>query len=232
MTSQTAEFDRYAAEYEACCQRGLDLSGEDKHYFARGRLDFLQEWLAKRGVSPPDNIVDYGCGVGDVTAQLSNVFPSATVTGVDVSQACIDKAATIHSANRVHFGHTDNAPDGQSIVHCNGVIHHVEQTERRDVFKRMADCLRPGGHLFLFENNPLNPGTHLVMRRIPFDRDAHMISHWGVARLCQDAGLELLETAFLFYFPRPLAALRPLERWLLRVPLGAQYVVIAHKRHA
>ena len=37
-------------------------------------------------------------------------------------------------------------------------------------------ALLTGGVLALFENNPWNPGTRLVMKRIPFDRNAQTIS--------------------------------------------------------
>ena len=79
----------------------------------------------------------------------------------------------------------------------------------------------------LFENNPLNPGTRLVMARIPFDRDAIAVPFWEAQRRLVEAGLRVVETGHLFFFPRFLRALRPLEPLLLRLPLGAQYGVIA-----
>jgi hypothetical protein len=36
-------------------------------------------------------------------------------------------------------------------------------------------------------------------------------------------------TDFLFFFPRQLQALRPLERRLVSLPLGAQYLVLARR---
>jgi hypothetical protein len=76
----------------------------------------------------------------------------------------------------------------------------------------------------------LNPGTRLVMSRIPFDRDARTISAPGVRRHLRAVGLDPVETGYLFYFPRPLRSLRWTERFLTRVPLGAQYGVFARKR--
>lgn len=35
------EFDQYAAEYDAALARGLSLPGEDKSYFAEGRIAWL-----------------------------------------------------------------------------------------------------------------------------------------------------------------------------------------------
>jgi hypothetical protein len=81
----------------------------------------------------------------------------------------------------------------------------------------------------VFENNPWNPGTRLVMRRIPFDRDAETLSPPAGRRLLRSAGFEVLRTDFVFFFPRALHILRPLERRLARLPLGAQYLVLARK---
>jgi hypothetical protein len=68
------------------------------------------------------------------------------------------------------------------------------------------------------------------MRRIPFDRDAVMLSIREARRLLRTAELLPLGSAStLFYFPRALRALRPLERPLSRLPLGAQYLVLARR---
>jgi hypothetical protein len=85
----------------------------------------------------------------------------------------------------------------------------------------------PGGVVALFENNPLNPGVHLVMARIEFDRDAVKVPSWEASRRLRVAGLQPVKTGYLFYFPRRFRALRPLEQRLERLPLGAQYGIIA-----
>jgi len=90
-------------------------------------------------------------------------------------------------------------------------------------------ALRPGGRLALFENNAWNPGAWMVMRRIPFDLDAVPMSPREAKRHVASAGFAAIELRSLFYFPRALAALRPLERPLGRLPLGAQIQVLARR---
>ena len=120
----------------------------------------------------------------------------------------------------------DLAPSGQfDVAYCNGVFHHVEPGERLDALAYIHRSLAEGVFGF-WENNPWNPGTRLVMRRIPFDRDAKLISP-PRAQLLTSAGFDVLETDFLFLFPRLLSALRPLEARLARLPAGAQYMVLA-----
>ena len=89
--------------------------------------------------------------------------------------------------------------------------------------------LRPGAPFAFCENNPWNPGTRWVMRRIPFDRDSIPIALPEARRLLREVGFEILASDALFFFPRILRWLRPLERPLVALPLGAQYLVLARK---
>jgi hypothetical protein len=109
------------------------------------------------------------------------------------------------------------------------VFHHIPVSERAGAMRYVFDFLRPGGCFGLFENNPWSPGARLVMKRIPFDRDAVMLWPAETRRLMRDAGFEVVRTDFLFIFPRPLAFLRGLEPALCGLPLGAQYMVLGRK---
>lgn len=226
-------FDLHAADYEAQCMHGLGVSGESKEFFARGRLSFLAKFLQRTQILSPRRIVDYGCGLGDVTALLAETFPGSSTVGLDVSERCVERARRERASDTVSFAtigdDTASSNTLADLLHLNGVIHHVAPSQRPALLASLWRLIRPGGVLALFENNPLNPGTRIVMSRIPFDRDAQTVTAWGARRLLRSAGFQILETAYLFYFPRPLRALRPAERWLVKLPLGAQYGIVAIK---
>ena len=94
-------------------------------------------------------------------------------------------------------------PSGQfEVAYCNSVFHHVEPEQRLDALGYVHRSLSEGGHFAFWENNPWNPGTCLVMRRIPFDRDAKRLSPPHARRLLSRAGFDVLRTDFLFFFPR------------------------------
>jgi len=59
--------------------------------------------------------------------------------------------------------------------------------------KNILGALKPGGLFAFWENNPWNPGTRIVMSRIPFDRDAEIISPPAAKRLLRRAGFSILE---------------------------------------
>jgi ubiquinone/menaquinone biosynthesis C-methylase UbiE len=224
------EFDDYAKNYDSALNRGLSLSGESKAYFARERVRWLAARLRELAVQP-GRVLDYGCGTGDTSPELLEQLHARMVVGVDASRESLDVARTVHTDPRLQFKTmSDLEPSGEfEVAYCNGVFHHVEPEQRLDALGYVHRSLSMGGYFGLWENNPWNPGTRLVMRRIPFDRDAKLLSPSHTRGLLSRAGFDVLRTDFLFFFPRALSALRPLEARLARVPVGAQYLVLCRK---
>jgi trans-aconitate methyltransferase len=214
---------------------GLRFSGESRTYFARGRLDFLLRWWMKNKERRPRLILDYGCGLGETTELLAADFTRATVVGVDTSTNMIEAAARCCTHPRVSFS-VINGISGEldlediDITYVNGVLHHVNPGDRTPLFEMLRQKMSDDGLVAVFENNPLNPGTRFVMSRIPFDRDAETLTHWAMCRHFREARLDVAHQGFLFYFPRILSLLRPLERSLERLPLGAQYAVFGERQ--
>ena len=67
------------------------------------------------------------------------------------------------------------------------------------------------------------------MSHCEFDGDAIPLTPPEVRRLLRKVGFEIIRTDFLFIFPGFLKALRPIENWVTRLPLGGQYEVLAKK---
>src|SRR5262250_3089329 len=93
-------FDR-SEEYESLLAQGLRLSGEDRHYFIAGRLAALRAWLGPE--FRPRAILDFGRGLGDTAARLSELYPDAEVTGVDEAEQAVEHARRKHGGARVRF---------------------------------------------------------------------------------------------------------------------------------
>jgi SAM-dependent methyltransferase len=217
-------FDR-AAEYEAMLNQGISLSGESQEFFIAGRIQDMRSRIP----GTPRRILDFGCGTGKSCAYLANVFPQGQVVGADLSAEALQHATASFGSNRVRFVNLADLPQLERFDLCyiNGVLHHIRPAERQRTLTMIRELLRPGAHLALFENNPWNPGTRMVMQRIPFDRDAIPLSFLEARNRIQAAGFQLCGTRFLFYLPNGLAPLRFLEPLFVKVPLGAQYYVLA-----
>jgi len=224
------DFDDYADDYDGTLNRGLAFSGEDKDFYARARVEWLRTVFAELGVGPR-RVIDFGCGTGSSVPLLLDVLGAESVFGVDVSPRSIAVAQKRHADPRAAFQTFEGyAPSADAdLAFCNGVFHHIPRAERAQAVRQVWHSLAAGGLWAFWENNPYNPGTQWLMHRLPFDRGVEKISALGARRLLRDGGFEIVRTDHLFLFPRMLRALRPLERTLSALPLGAQYLVVARK---
>lgn len=215
-----SKFDAYAKSYQELLRTNLAASGEDPDYFARYKLGKLKEL----GVRGP--ILDYGCGVGGLTQHLAVEFDE--VHGFDPSSESLRVAET--RAPRATFS-TDPPPRGHfRTAVLAGVLHHIAPAERAGVLRGVQGALAPGGRLVIFEHNPLNPLTRRAVRECPFDDDAVLLWPWELKPLVEAAGFVAARLDYIVFFPRALSPLRPLERRLAWLWLGAQTMTVAERR--
>lgn len=225
-----SDFDVYAQNYDEALALGLSFTGETKDYYAAGRV----AWLAKRLAARKHvvrTVMDFGCGTGSGVPYLFDGLGARLVHGVDVSAASLETARATHTRDGASFALIEERIGATfDLAFCNGVFHHIRVAERHGAAAYVHDALLPGGLFALWENNPWNLGTRYIMSRVPFDRDAIMMSPPETRRLLRDAGFDIVRTDYLFIFPHLLRALRPLERALASLPFGGQYLVLARKR--
>lgn len=232
--SDKAAFDAWAQNYDVALARGLAATGESREYFAHGRVVETDRVLRRLRLRPR-RVLDLGCGTGASSPLLHQLLEGeAVVVGVDPSAESIARARDEHGGPGVSFATlAEYQPTGDfDLVYCNGVVHHIPLAERAAFLALVRRALAPGGIFAMWENNPWNPGTRWVMSRIPFDRDAIVLSPRFAKRWLSREGFGIDATVFAFFFPAALAALRPLEARLRWLPLGGQYGVFARSRRA
>jgi ubiquinone/menaquinone biosynthesis C-methylase UbiE len=108
-----------------------------------------------------DQALDFGCGVGRLTAALSDHFGG--VTGVDISPPMLDQARGLHAANaRCTFVHNDR-PDLRQfddasfdLVYSSLVLQHMPGDLAAGYLKEFLRVVRPPGAVVI-----LVPETHL-----------------------------------------------------------------------
>jgi SAM-dependent methyltransferase len=169
--------------------------------------------------------------VGSSISYLLDMPDVQSVAGIDASAKSLEIGRKNFSLERVKMiALEDYRPERHfDLGFCNGVFHHIPLDEREAAIKLIFDSLRPGGLFSFWENNPWNPGTRYVMKRIPFDRDAVTLSACQARRLIESIGFEIVRVDFLFIFPRSLRWLRRVESLLSQVPLGAQYQILCRR---
>ena len=228
-----AQFDQYADSYESALQQGLAVSGERSDYFAIQRVRWLKRRLASLGGirGSFSQVLDFGCGTGNSVEYLLNELHAKHVVGVDTSAQSLVQARARYDAERATFLLSEDLKEKEAVelAYCNGVFHHIPLEHRSEAVGFVYQRLIPGGWFAFWENNPWNPGTQYVMSRIPFDRDAIKLSIPQAKRLLNQNGFEVVAVDSCFYFPKMLSWFRPMEPMLAKLPLGAQYMILARK---
>jgi ubiquinone/menaquinone biosynthesis C-methylase UbiE len=227
-----AEFDKFAAEYRAIHAANIKLSGEDPEYFAEYKVVDIAAELARENIAPR-RALDFGAGVGYSVPFFARHLPAARVTCLDVSKRSLDIGRAKHGA-LAEFVHFDGAtiPSEAArfdVALASCVFHHIPHDEHVRLLAELLRVLKVGGLLMLFEHNPLNPLTRHAVNTCVFDENAKLIGAPEMRRRVRAAGFDAARIKYRIFFPRLLAALRPLEANLTWVPLGAQYYIVAQK---
>ncbi len=223
-----AEFDQFAQNYDNHLG-WLRLTGENRDYYAAGRVQWLSRVLMRLGVSPK-RVMDFGCGTGGSIAPLSDLLGSENVIGVDVSPASLEVARATHQGRGTFLCVEEYEPSGAlDLVYTSCAFHHIPPDERSSAVAYLYRGLRDGGILAFWENNPWNPIVRFAMAHAVIDQNAVPINPPAARRLLRAAGFQVLQTDFAFFFPRVLGVLRGLESSMASLPLGAQYCVLAQK---
>ncbi len=100
----------------------------------------------------PTAILDVGCGTGEISSRLAEMFPAARVIGVDIIDAHLEIAREryVDFIERLRFQHADAFelpfPAGSfDLVVCRHLLQAVPHPER--VLAELVRVTRPGGHL-------------------------------------------------------------------------------------
>jgi ubiquinone/menaquinone biosynthesis C-methylase UbiE len=127
---------------------------------ARLRASYHQV-LQQQILDAPQHIVDLGCGVGMSTLTLQELYPKASLTGIDLSpyflavaQYRAQKAGK--TVNWLHNpGEATVLPDlGCDLVSACLVFHELPSSAAKAIIKEAHRILRPGGYLAIMDMNP------------------------------------------------------------------------------
>jgi ubiquinone/menaquinone biosynthesis C-methylase UbiE len=121
---------------------------------AQAEAIWPQEEPIVRGHGDPHDILDVGCGTGEISSRLAELFPRARVTGIDLIERHLEIARSRYAAlgERLRFHQADAfelpfANQGFDLVVCRHVLQAVPHAER--VIAEMVRVARPGAALHL-----------------------------------------------------------------------------------
>lgn len=198
-TDKTARerFDSLAKDYD----RGL-FAGTERTSVRR----FAALWSLAGSIAPsgPGRILEIGSGTGMYTRLLSASYPEAFWVGTDVSGAMLAQAGARLKGSRVRLvqAGAEALPflsAGLDLVFSFACLHHIKNSEA--VFVEVHRVLKPGGHFFMMEPNPLNPVNIFLGLARPHERGMLVSSPGRWIPSAGRAGLALVGLKSGAFFP-------------------------------
>jgi len=126
----------------------------------QARAIWPQEMQLIRRYALPDEprILDAGCGTGEGSSRLAELFPRSRVLGVDIidDHLALARSRYANLAPRLTFEHQSvfefEASDGSfDLTVCRHVIHSIPDADR--VIAELVRVTRPGGYLHLISED-------------------------------------------------------------------------------
>jgi len=175
-------------------------------------------------------VLEIGCANGGLMRRLERHFED--VWGCDPSAAILRQAGrkAMRMPTPTHIPVPDRSYD---IAVCACVYHHVSPDMWSSHLAEIGRVLRQDGLLIIFEHNPYNPLTRLVVRRCPIDESAVLVPRRKMVKAITKAGFQQLRSFYYLFFPQRIhKKLRRLDRYLSITRLGGQYCIVGRNGRA
>lgn len=190
---------------------------EAYHHHSEMQRSWAMELLNTFSFEGMEHVLDFGCGDGKITAQISQLVPNGSVTGFDISPDMIQLAKTLFpvaSYNNLSF--CDTHLSGEYDLICSfSVLHFVDDPVA--ILANLKSHLKPTGRLLLIIPEAPDASRRLVANEIlqkygieqPWKNRPAYTSEISIRTLkgctikLQEAGYEILsieraDTPFLF----------------------------------
>ena len=138
--------------------------------YAAERARPFVDLLSRVPAESPRQVVDLGCGTGELTASLARRWPDAQVVGVDSSPAMLERATQQagQAPGRLRFERGDAATWAPTrrvdVLVSNALLQWVPG--HLDLLPRWVDALAPGGWLALQVPGNFGFPSHALMREV------------------------------------------------------------------
>lgn len=136
------------------------------HYlqFSDERLRPAVDLVARIPLAHPVQVVDLGCGAGNVTRLLTTRWPGSQITGLDSSPEMLERARAALPEARFELAGVESwSPEEPlDLLFSNAALHWVD--DHTSLFPRLLDQLAPGGVLAVQMPGNFDAPSHRLIR--------------------------------------------------------------------
>ena len=225
-----SNFDEFADSYETLHAKSIKLSGYAPSFFDEHKIKIVHREIKNEFLDLSQRtFLNFGCGIGKSEIYIREYFPKVKIFSADISLESIRTAqqrnADIEGISYIHYTKIEELQQGvkYDIIFVANVFHHIASTEHTAVLTTLKSLLKEGGHLFIFEHNPINPLTRMAFEKCEFDVGCTMLNHHYLGRMLDKSGFKSKKVNFVLFFPKILSVFNYFEKYLSVIPLGAQY---------
>ena len=220
------EFDYLSDHYDKTLKDSFPKALEEVNYFSTYKVKLVYELVRnKKNI----HILDFGCGQGTSLKIFSDYFKSSKLWGYDVSKEFIKKKKKKKMNIKLTTDLKKIPKKKFDLIFISGVLHHINIKNHNKILSHCRDFLNKTGEIYVFEHNPINPFTNYIFKNAVIDRKAEMVSSKKLVGSALKARLKVISLKYTLFFPKQLSFLRFLEKFLVWLPLGAQYLLILKK---
>lgn len=119
------------------------------------------------------NVLDVGCGTGEILSAIGALYPTVSLLGIDISQEMLKQAKSKEIDNvKLYLGDAEHLPFENArfnVLICTDSFHHYPKPQRAiDEFYRV---LQDNGHILLADFWKPFPIRQLMNIFIPFSNE-------------------------------------------------------------
>ena len=109
--------------------------------------EFQEQTAAATEGADVGAMLELGIGTGETARRVRAVHPDARLTAIDSSAEMLERARSEFPGGDLRIARLEDAlPDGPfDLVYSALAVHHLDGAGKRDLFRRVAAVLRPGG---------------------------------------------------------------------------------------
>jgi trans-aconitate 2-methyltransferase len=195
---------------------------ERYHQFQEERSAPFEDLLGLVHIRPDLQVIDLGCGTGELTRRLADRLPGSQVLGIDASPEMLERARSQERPG-LHFDSSliEQVKGQWDLVFSNAAIQWVD--DHPALVPRLLSMVRPGGQLVVqMPSNHSHP-THTLIQEVagqqPFSealggwtRRSPVLTIDTYARILYDHGGREI-TVFEKIYPHVLADADALADW-------------------